>query len=359
VDNLRGGLPGSLPGGPAGNVAAVLHGVQDLRVEPRPTPEPGPHEVLVAVRSVGICGSDVHYFEHGRIGDFVVRAPLVLGHEASGVVVGHGLAARRHRAGQRVALEPGVPCGRCRECRAGRYNLCPEVRFFATPPVDGALARYVTIHEDFAHPLPDELSDDAGALIEPLSVGIWANRKAGTGTGSRVLVTGAGPIGMVSAQVARAVGAAWVGIVEVNPDRIRQAAALGFDEVIDGRHAGDLGTCAAAREPDVLIECTGVTDVVRAGIRALRPNGTAVLVGLGPEGDQPLPVGYIQTRELTVTGTFRYANTYPEAIALAASGRVRLDDLVGARLPLADAERALRMGRTDPAVVKTVVTVES
>jgi L-iditol 2-dehydrogenase len=336
------------------NRAAVLHGVRDLRVEPRPMPEPGPREVLVEVRSVGICGSDVHYYEHGRIGDFVVRAPMVLGHEASGVVVAAGAAAGRLRPGQRVAMEPGVPCGGCRECRAGAYNLCPDVRFFATPPIDGALASHVVIHEEFAHPLPDEVSDDAGALIEPLSVGVWANRKAGTGVGSRVLVTGAGPIGVIAAQVARAAGAAWVGVLEINPDRVRAAAAFGFDEVIDGGADPD---SLAARQPDVLLECTGVPAVVRAGILALRPRGTAVLVGLGPDPDLALPVVRIQTRELVVTGTFRYANTYPDAIALAASGRVRLDELVGARLPLDGAEDALRMGHTDPAVLKTIVAV--
>jgi L-iditol 2-dehydrogenase len=335
------------------NRAAVLYGVRDLRVEPHPLPEPGPREVLVEVRSVGICGSDVHYYEHGRIGDFVVRAPLVLGHEASGVVVSTGSDARRLRAGQRVAMEPGVPCGECRECRAGAYNLCPDVRFFATPPVHGALARYVVIHEDFAHPLPDALSDDAGALIEPLSVGVWANRKAGTRLGSRVLVTGAGPIGVIAAQVARAAGASWVGVLEINPDRVRAAAGYGFDEVI----ATGGPQALAAREPDVLIECTGAPLVVRAGILALRPRGAAVLVGLGPDPELAVPIVHIQTRELFVTGTFRYANTYPEAIALAATGRVRLDELVGARLPLDATEEALRMGRTDPAVLKTIVTL--
>jgi L-iditol 2-dehydrogenase len=333
------------------NLAAVLYGVRDLRVEAHPMPEPGPREVLVEIRAVGICGSDVHYYEHGRIGDFVVRAPLVLGHESGGAVVAAGPGATRHAPGQRVALEPGIPCGQCRECRAGRYNLCPGVRFFATPPVHGSLARYVTIDEDFAHPLPDSLSDDAGALMEPLSVGIWANRKAGTAVGSRVLVTGAGPIGVLAAQVARAAGA-WVAIVDINADRLRAAGGFGFDAVLDGRDRPDL----RALDPDVLIECTGVEAVVGDGIRALRPAGRAVLVGLGPRADLTLPVSTIQQRELLVTGTFRYANTYPGAIALAASGRVRLDDLVGARLPLAESERALQMGHTDPAVLKTIVT---
>ncbi len=335
------------------NVAAVLHGVGDLRVGPHPMPAVGPQEVLVEIRSVGVCGSDVHYYEHGRIGDFLVREPLVLGHESAGVVVDRGAEATRHPVGQRVALEPGVPCGRCRECRAGRYNLCPDVRFFATPPIDGALARYVAIHQDFAYPIPDQLSDDAGALIEPLSVAVWANRKAGTTIGSRVLVTGAGPIGVLAAQVARAAGAGHVAIVDVNADRLALAARLGADQAIDGRAGTDLATV----EPDILLECTGVEPVTRSGIQALRPAGTAVLVGMGAAADQSLPVARIQARELTVTGTFRYANTYPEAIALAASGRVKLDELVGARLPLDRAEAALRMGHTDPSVLKTVVTI--
>ena len=326
------------------NVAAVLHGVGDLRIEEVPAPVAGPGEVLVEIRSVGICGSDVHYYEHGRIGDHVVNAPMILGHEASGVVVG---------TGQRVAVEPGVPCGHCEQCRAGAYNLCPDVRFFATPPIDGALAHVVAVHEAFAHPVPDNVSDDAAALCEPLSVGLWANRKAGTTVGSRVLVTGAGPIGVLCAETARAFGASWVGLADVQPDRLKAAEAFAVDEVIDARQGVDY----AAYRADVLLECTGAEPVVDAGIRALRPRGRAVLVGMGASATQTLPVQAIQMRELIVTGTFRYAHTYPDAIALAASGRIDLDALVGARLPLAESERALKMGRTDPSVLKTVVTV--
>jgi L-iditol 2-dehydrogenase len=241
----------------------------------------------------------------------------------------------------------------CAQCRSGRYNLCPDVRFFATPPIHGAFATYVAINEQYAYALPDIISDDAGALLEPLSVGVWANRKAGTTVGSRVLVTGAGPIGILCALVAKAAGAGRVTIVDVNADRLRQATELGVDEALDGREQPDL----AAREPDVLLECTGVAPVMRSGILALAPAGRCVLVGMGANPEAPMPVAAIQNRELTVTGTFRYANTYPEAIALAASGRIPLDKLVGARLPLEDAEKALRMGHTDPSVLKTIVTV--
>jgi L-iditol 2-dehydrogenase len=336
------------------NLAAVLHGIGDLRIEEHPMPKPGPNEVVVRISSVGICGSDVHYYEHGRIGDFVVTSPMVLGHESAGVVVDRGPGVTALQVGQRVAVEPGVPCGHCEQCRTGSYNLCPNVVFFATPPVDGALAHYVAVHEAYAHPVPDSLSDDAAALIEPLSVGLWANRRAGTGLGSRVLVTGAGPIGVLCALTARAAGAGWVGLADVHPARLEAAGSFDVDDVIDAREDVDY----ADFRPDVLLECTGAPPVVTAGIKALRPLGHAVLVGMGPSPEQSLPVSMIQNRELTVTGTFRYAHTYPDAIALVAAGRIDLDALVGARLPLAESERALKMGHTDPAVLKTVVRVQ-
>ncbi len=333
------------------NRAAVLHGPHDLRVEDRPMPAPGPGEVLVEVRAVGVCGSDVHYYEHGRIGDFVVSEPLVLGHEAMGVVVGGGERTGRHRPGTRVALEPGVPCGRCAACRGGRYNLCADVAFFATPPVDGAFARYVTIHEDFAHPLPDRVSDEAGALLEPLSVGLWATRKGGVRPGDRVLVTGAGPVGLLAAQTARIAGAAEVVITDVNPERLRVAEELGA--------ATALNTAEHPLDPemgaDVLLECSGAPAAVTAGIAALRPAGTAVLVGMGPHSEARLPVQLIQNREITLTGTFRYANTYPQAVALAAAGRVELDALANRRFPLDGTEQALLASRTDTSVIKAMV----
>ena len=155
---------------------SVLRAAHDLAVEERPDPVPGPHEVLVRVASVGVCGSDVHYFEHGRIGSHVVDAPLVLGHEASGEVVGVGPAVTRLSLGQRVSVEPGVPDFTCSQCLAGRYNLCETMRFYATPPIDGAFAELVTVHEQFAHPVPDRMTDDAAALLEALSVGLWACR---------------------------------------------------------------------------------------------------------------------------------------------------------------------------------------
>jgi L-iditol 2-dehydrogenase len=335
--------------------AAVLRGPGDVVVEERPVPEPGPGQVVVRVASVGVCGSDTHYYDHGRIGRFVVESPLVLGHEAAGEVAALGPGVTSVQVGQRVSVEPGVPDLTCEQCLAGRYNLCPDMRFFATPPVDGAFAEYVVVHAAFAHPVPESISDDAAALLEPLSVGIWACRKGGVGAGSRVLVTGAGPIGLVSVQAARAFGATEVVVSDVNPERLALARDLGATDVVDARtgRVTDL-----PRPPEVLLECSGHPAATVEGIRALAPAGRAVLVGMG--GDElPLPLSVVQERELQVTGTFRYAGTWPTAIALVADGRIDLDRLVTGTYGLDRAEEALTAGRRDPQSVKVVVHPQS
>lgn len=330
--------------------ASVLGADLTLRLEERPVPIPGPGEVLVQVRSVGVCGSDIHYFEHGRIADFIVEGPLVLGHESSGTVVAVGDGVEDIALGSTVAMEPGIPCGSCEQCRAGRYNLCPDVQFFATPPVDGTFCEYVVLPRAFAHPVPDHVSFDAAALVEPLSVGVWACRKANVRVGSRVLVTGAGPVGVMAALVARAHGASAVTLSDTNPDRLAFASALGF-ATVDPRTV-DLPSAVAV---DVLLECSGASAAIDAGIRSVTPAGTVVLVGMSPDTMVELPVGVIQGRELWVTGTFRYAHTYPTAIDLVASGRIDLDALVSRAFPLEEAEEALTYSRRDPAAMKVMV----
>jgi L-iditol 2-dehydrogenase len=307
--------------------------------------------VLVEVASVGVCGSDTHYYDHGRIGSYVVEQPLVLGHEAAGRIteVGPGVAA--DRVGQRVSIEPGVPDFICEQCLAGRYNLCPRMQFFATPPIDGAFAEYVLVHAAFAHPVPDVIGDDAAALLEPLSVGIWACRNGGVTAGSRVLVTGAGPIGLVATQTALAFGATEVTVSDVNHTRLALAKEVGATAVVDPR---ERDITRLDRPPQILLECSGHPAATNAAIRALDRAGRAVLVGMG--GDEiPLPLSVVQERELEVTGTFRYANTWPTAIALVASGRVDVDRLVTGSYPLERAEAALTAARSDPASVKVVV----
>jgi L-iditol 2-dehydrogenase len=320
-------------------------------IEDRPVPQAGPGEVVVRIRSVGVCGSDTHYYDHGRIGSFVVEAPLVLGHEAAGEVAEVGPGVTGLAVGQRVSVEPGVPDMSCRQCLAGRYNLCPNMRFFATPPIDGAFAEYVVVHEAFAHPVPDSIGDDAAALLEPLSVGVWACKKGKVTAGSRVLVTGAGPIGLVAVQTALAFGATEVIVSDVNPARLALARELGATETVDAREAS---VADLDRPPEVLLECSGHPPAISEAIRALDRAGRAVLVGMG--GDEvPLPLSVVQERELELTGTFRYANTWPTAIALVASGRIDLDRLVTGTYRLDQAEEALTAGRRDEGTVKVVV----
>ncbi|HEY1620715.1 MAG TPA: NAD(P)-dependent alcohol dehydrogenase [Streptosporangiaceae bacterium] len=340
---------------------SVLERPGELVLRERPVPAPGAGQVLVRVRSVGVCGSDVHYFEHGRIGDFVVRQPLVLGHEVSGVIAAVGPGIDGGRVGSRVAIEPGAACGTCGPCKAGRYNLCPDMRFFATPPVDGALAEYVCVRADLAYDLPASVSDDAAALLEPLSVGIWATGKAGVTVGDSVLIAGAGPIGLVTTQLARARGATTIVVTDIAPDRLAAARRHGATEAVlagdgpagDGPAGDGLAGAGPADGFDAFIDCSGAPAAIGAGVRSLRPAGVAVLVGMGPD-ELTLPFALLQQRELTITGTFRYANTWPAAIALAASGAVDVDALVTDRYPLAEAARALAATR-QPGTIKSVI----
>ena len=344
--------PGSSPI-PERMRASVLLRAGVIELEDRPVPTPGTGQVLLRVLAVGTCGSDVHYFHEGRIGDFVVEKPMVLGHEPSGEVVAVGPGVTRVEPGQRVSIEPGTPCFVCAQCLAGRYNLCPDMRFYATPPIDGAFSEFVLADQVMCHPVPDQVSDEAAALLEPLSVGVWSNRRAGTGPGSRVLVTGAGPIGLVAVQTARAFGASEVVVSDVNPHRLALAARLGATATVDVSTT-DLAEAVSDLAPDVLIECSGVPAVISAAIRCVARAGHVVLVGMG--GDEiSLPLARVQNFELTVTGTFRYANTWPTARALVADGTVDLDALVSHRYGLADVVAALDVARTDPTAVKAVV----
>ena len=330
--------------------AAVLVATGRIELQERPVPEPGPGDVLIRVGSVGVCGSDTHYYREGRIGDFVVSSPLVLGHEAAGIIAAVGPGVQPQRVGQRVSIEPQRPDPNSDEARRGDYNLCPRMRFFGTPPVDGALCDYVTIGSAFAHPVPDTVSDDAAALCEPLSVGIAAVRKAAVTGGSRVLIAGAGPIGIVTAQVASAFGATEVVVTEIDPQRRELAARFGATASLDP-HVDDLSDLSV----DVFIDASGAPTAVASGLAAVRPAGRAVLLGMGA-ATMELPVQLIQNRELTLTGVFRYASTWPTAIALIRSGLVELDAMVTARYPLEETAEALESDRV-PGNIKSIVEV--
>ena len=329
--------------------ASVLIAPLSLVVENRPVPVPAPDEVLIRVASVGVCGSDVHYYREGRIGDFVVEEPLVLGHEACGRIVAVGADVSMDRVGQRVSIEPQRADLASSESLSGRYNLDPGMRFFATPPVDGAFAEYVTIQSHFAHWVPDSVSDDAAALMEPLSVGIASARRAALTVGQRVLITGAGPVGLILAQVARAYGAAEVIVTDLDPQRRHQALSFGATDAIDPREE-DITELAV----DAFLEASGAVSAIQAGIRSLRSSGRAVLVGMGPE-EVALPLPVIQNRELLVTGVFRYANTWPTAIDLVRRGLIDLDSLVTGHYPLRRVHEALE-STAAPGTLKSIVT---
>lgn len=340
--------PATGSGLPATMRANILKNQGTMAMETLPLPTLDPDQVLVQVAAVGVCGSDVHYYEHGRIGPYMVDHPLILGHELSGRIAAVGSAVDPTRVGKRVAVEPQRPCRTCKQCKAGRYNLCPDIEFYATPPINGAFAEYVTIQSDFAYDIPDSVSDEAAALIEPLSVGLWACERAGIKPGSRVLIAGAGPIGIIAAQAARAFGAAEIHISDIAEDRLAFALQHGATHAINARTDSTDGL-----DVDAFIDASGAPQAVRSGIMAVGPAGRVILVGLGAD-DVELPVSFIQNREIWLSGVFRYTNTWPLAIQLISDGKVDLDILVTGRFALSESEDALKAGK-QPGQLKAVV----
>lgn len=328
---------------------AALHGARDVRIATRPVPTPADDEVLVRVTAVGVCGSDVHFYQDGHLGDWHVSEPLVLGHESGGVIVATGADVDADRIGERVSIEPQRPSPASPETLRGEYNLDPDMRFYAIPGTDGAFQEYVTIQSHFAFAVPDSVSDEAAALLEPLSVAIATARKAHITPGDRVLITGAGPIGIVSAQVARAFGATEVIVSDIATARRASALSFGATSVLDPTR----DSLDDAGQVDAFIDASGAAAAVRSGILAARPGGRVVLVGMGLD-ELPLPISHIQNNELTITGVFRYANTWPAAIALVADGRIDLDRMVTGVFGLDQVTEALERA-TDPATIKSIV----
>lgn len=318
---------------------SVLSSHRTLTFETRQVAEPGPHEVRVRVKRVGVCGSDVHYFTHGRIGKYVVEGPLVLGHEVGGVVESVGPGVTRVEPGDRVALEPGYPCRRCAYCKKGMYNLCPEMTFMATPPVNGALSEYVVWPEDFTFPVPDSVSDDAAALLEPLAVGVWAARKGEVRSGQSIAVFGAGPIGCTTVQAAKAAGATTIIAVDIEDFRLDLARKVGATHTFNARSGDPLefireltakrdGMPLSHAGVDASFETGGSLPTTRMALAAPKPGGIVVLVGLPPDPEVSLDIVSAASREVVIKGVFRYANGYPAAIELVASGAIDLDALV-------------------------------
>ena len=331
--------------------AAVLHGAGDLRFQKTDVPGKGPEDVLIRVQMNGICGSDIHFFEDGRLGPYEVTRPYIPGHEASGTVVeeadsGSHLSGAP-RKGQRVAIEPGIPCRRCILCKSGRYNLCRDVRFLSAPPENGSFAEYVSIPWDFAHPLPDSVDDECGAFVEPISVGIQACERAGLSAGSSVAIIGAGPIGLTLALVARSYGAAVIYLVDVLDSRLEFGRTMGADHVFNPTKEDVVASVveASGGGVDVVFDTSG-SSIAAAGTPDLAARGgVIVLVGWPEIASFPFPIEQVLEKELDVRGVNRYCNTYPKAISLLAAGSLNPKPLVSHRYGFSDVVSAFEFAR--------------
>ncbi|MEI7027249.1 NAD(P)-dependent alcohol dehydrogenase [Paenibacillus sp. y28] len=324
--------------------AAVMPQPGTIIIEERPVPQVRADEVLIQVMAVGVCGSDVHYYEHGRIGRFVVEKPIILGHECAGVVAAVGSRVTRLREGDRVAVEPGVTCGRCSACKEGRYNLCPDVQFLATPPVDGAFVQYMAIREDMVFPIPDHLSFEEAALNEPFSVGIHAAKRSRLQPGSTVAIMGMGPVGLMAVAAAKSFGASRIIVTDLEQVRLDAAARLGATHTINVREedanerirqiTGGVGV-------DTAWETAGNPRALQSALYSIRRGGKLAIVGLPAQDEIPLNVPFIADNEIDIYGIFRYANTYPSGIEFLASGLIDTKSLITDRYPLAQTQAAM------------------
>jgi L-iditol 2-dehydrogenase len=327
--------------------AAVLEKPLHIAVKKVKKPVPGPYEALVKVYCIGVCGSDIHYYEHGKIGRYVVESPIILGHELAGDVIQVGDKVRNVSVGDRVAVEPGVTCGRCAYCKSGRYNLCPDVVFMATPPVDGAWAEYVTVRSDFLFKLPDSISYEEGALLEPLSVGIHAMNRAQAGPGDRVFISGLGPIGLLACVAAKLYGVSEITGSEVVAERRDLAGVLGVDCVLDPSDATAFSQANAHHEGyDIVVESSGNGTAIRNTVAMAKRGGRIVLIGLPSADEIPLNVSQIIDGEMDVMGVFRYVNTYETAIRALASIPYDIRSIITHSFPLEQIQEALELSRT-------------
>ncbi|KAF2683177.1 GroES-like protein, partial [Lentithecium fluviatile CBS 122367] len=318
------------------NFSCVLSASRKFSFEERLVPTlRSSRDVRVRVIATGLCGSDIHYWQHGRIGKYIVESPIVLGHESAGIVEECGTDVRHLAVGDRVALEPGIGCNTCETCRNGRYNLCETMRFAATPPYDGTLSTFYVLPEECCFKLPEHISLREGALVEPLSIAVHCCGQAGNLQGRSVVVFGAGPIGLLCCAVSRAFGAAVVAVVDVVDSRLEFAQRFGANETykMDSRTPESnaerlLSKANLAGGADVVIDATGAEPCINCGVSALKRGGIFVQAGLG-NPRIAFPIGDICDKEATLKGSFRYGpGDYKLAIQLLASNRVRLGDLI-------------------------------
>lgn len=340
---------------------AVMNGIGKMGFEERDIPVPKADEVLVKLEYVGICGSDMHYYETGAIGDYVVEPPFVLGHEPGGVVVEVGENVTHLKVGDRVALEPGKTCGKCDFCKEGKYNLCPDVIFFATPPVDGVFQEYVAHEAGLCFKLPENVSTLEGALIEPLAVGFHAAIQGDAHIGQKAVVMGAGCIGLVTMMALKARGVSEVYVVDIMDKRLEKAMELGATGVINGMKENVLERAkelSGGKGMDLVVETAGTEITTRQAIQIAKKGSNIVLVGYSKTGEMTLPMSLVLDKELTFKTVFRYRHIYPLAIDAVASGKINLKGIVTDIFQLDEAQKAMDHSMNNKAdIVKAVVKI--
>jgi L-iditol 2-dehydrogenase len=335
---------------------AELHAPLDVRLIESPRPAPGPGEVLIAVARVGICGSDLHAY-HGR--HPFIRLPIVPGHEFAGTVVEVGEGVQHLTPGQRVTVEPSLVCGACYHCAHGRYNICEHLKVIGCQTT-GAMGEYLTVPAAKALPLPDQVTWDQAALLEPLAVAVHAARMAGIGPGAKVLILGAGTIGLMTVQTAKALGAEAVMITDLIQERLDLARKLGADYVVNPAATALALALEKAFGPpraDAIIECAGVPATARDAVRVARKGSRIVIAGVFAE-EVPVNLGLVQDRELELVGTLMYAEgDFPTALALVRDGRVQVEPLITHRFPLGQAAKAFATADSRQGALKVLIEV--
>lgn len=320
-----------------------------------PKPVIDEEELLVEIKQVGVCGSDIEYYETGKIGEFVVEEPLILGHESAGVVADIGKNVENFEIGDRVALEPGIPCRKCQHCKEGKYNLCSDVKFMATPPIDGTFTEYFAQPADFVFQLPESISLEEGALMEPLSVGIHAARRGNVDLGDSVAVLGAGPIGLVTMQAAFAAGASQVIVTDIVDFRLDKAKNLGATETYNPQKSNlkDL-----YGKFDKVLQTAGTAGTYKEALHLVDRGGKVVQVGTPAADKINIDPNEPITKEFDILGAFRYANTYQDAIELVNSGKISLKPLISKHFPIEKTEEALTYASENPEKsIKTMVEI--
>lgn len=329
-----------------------LDSVEKLSERELPVPIPEPNQVLVKIKAVGICGSDVHYWKKGRIGSFIVKQPMILGHECAGVIEKTGSDVCGLKIGDRVVIEPGLPCYKCDYCMSGRYNMCPNLRFFATPPVDGALVEYVTFDSSLVFKIPDSIEDfGLATMVEPLAVGVFAASRIQPKLGDHAIVFGAGIIGIACMLAAKAMGCATVTVVDIREDRLKKVKELGVDKVIH------LKTDAVPESAfDVGFEATGADACFTHLAKCMKPGTKVSMLGLGADM-QTLPLVEFICREIMLVPSFRYANSYAQALHLIEMNQGKLKSAITNRIPfsLEGVDIALRTAYSDMNACKVIV----